>query len=106
MPASLLIIGSGAIGAEFASLYRDLGTEVTLVEALPGILGLYGYSFLMIAAAIAGLVLICVYRGKLLWYKAPQELPKGTRFKAALVNGGMIALVLGCLILIVLSLFA
>lgn len=38
LPASLLIIGSGAIGAEFASLYRDLGTEVTLVEALPGIL--------------------------------------------------------------------
>ena len=38
LPASLLIIGSGAIGAEFASLYRDLGTEVTLLEALPGIL--------------------------------------------------------------------
>ncbi|MGC3905869.1 dihydrolipoyl dehydrogenase [Corynebacterium variabile] len=38
LPASLLIIGSGAIGAEFASLYRDLGTEVTLVESLPGIL--------------------------------------------------------------------
>lgn len=38
LPESLLIIGSGAIGAEFASLYRDLGTEVTLVEALPGIL--------------------------------------------------------------------
>jgi dihydrolipoamide dehydrogenase len=38
LPASLLVIGSGAIGAEFASLYRDLGTEVTLVEALPTIL--------------------------------------------------------------------
>jgi len=38
LPESLLIIGSGAIGAEFASLYRDLGTSVTLVEALPGIL--------------------------------------------------------------------
>ncbi|MFV4912118.1 dihydrolipoyl dehydrogenase [Microbacterium lacticum] len=31
-PASLLVIGSGAIGVEFASLYRDLGSEVTLVE--------------------------------------------------------------------------
>lgn len=38
LPESLLIIGSGAIGAEFASLYRDLGTSVTLVEALPGVL--------------------------------------------------------------------
>ncbi|WP_300729641.1 dihydrolipoyl dehydrogenase [Pseudomonas sp.] len=32
VPASLLVIGSGAIGVEFASLYRDLGSEVTLVE--------------------------------------------------------------------------
>lgn len=34
-PASLLVIGSGAIGSEFASLYADLGTRVTLVEAAP-----------------------------------------------------------------------
>ncbi|MBS0849384.1 dihydrolipoyl dehydrogenase [Citrobacter sp. JGM124] len=32
LPKSLLIIGSGAIGVEFASLYHDLGCEVTLVE--------------------------------------------------------------------------
>lgn len=32
LPKSLLIIGSGAIGVEFASLYNDLGCEVTLVE--------------------------------------------------------------------------
>ncbi len=32
LPASLLVIGSGAIGVEFSSLYNDLGTEVTLVE--------------------------------------------------------------------------
>ena len=38
LPASLLVIGSGAIGSEFASLYRDLGSEVTLLEALPRIL--------------------------------------------------------------------
>ncbi|MFV0277431.1 MAG: dihydrolipoyl dehydrogenase [Parahaliea sp.] len=38
LPARLLIIGAGAIGAEFASLYNDLGSEVTLVEALPRIL--------------------------------------------------------------------
>ena len=33
LPKSLLVIGAGAIGVEFASLYNDLGTEVTLVEA-------------------------------------------------------------------------
>ncbi len=38
MPGSLLVIGSGAIGIEFASFYRDLGAEVTVVEMLPQIL--------------------------------------------------------------------
>ncbi len=38
MPASLLVIGSGAIGIEFASFYRTMGSEVTVVEVLPQIL--------------------------------------------------------------------
>jgi len=38
MPKSLLIIGSGAIGIEFASFYRTLGAEVTVAEVLPQIL--------------------------------------------------------------------
>ena len=38
MPKSLLEIGSGAIGVEFASFYRTLGAEVTIVEVLPQIL--------------------------------------------------------------------
>ncbi|MGD9535807.1 MAG: dihydrolipoyl dehydrogenase [Alphaproteobacteria bacterium] len=38
MPKSLLVVGSGAIGIEFASFYRDLGAEVTVVEVLPRIL--------------------------------------------------------------------
>jgi dihydrolipoamide dehydrogenase len=38
MPKSLLIIGSGAIGAEFASFYHDMGVEVTLIEAMDNIL--------------------------------------------------------------------
>jgi dihydrolipoamide dehydrogenase len=37
-PASMIIIGAGAIGVEFAYFYNALGTEVTLVEMLPGIL--------------------------------------------------------------------
>jgi dihydrolipoamide dehydrogenase len=38
MPKSLLVIGSGAIGIEFASFYRAMGAEVTVVEVLPRVL--------------------------------------------------------------------
>lgn len=38
MPKSLLVIGSGAIGIEFASFYRNMGAEVTVVELVDRIL--------------------------------------------------------------------
>jgi dihydrolipoamide dehydrogenase len=38
MPKSLLVIGSGAIGIEFASFYLNMGVAVTVVEVLPRIL--------------------------------------------------------------------
>jgi dihydrolipoamide dehydrogenase len=38
MPKSLLVVGSGAIGIEFASFYRSLGAEVTVVEILDRVL--------------------------------------------------------------------
>lgn len=38
LPKSLLVVGSGAIGIEFASFYRQLGSEVTVVEVLDRIL--------------------------------------------------------------------
>ncbi|MDC1383021.1 dihydrolipoyl dehydrogenase [Candidatus Puniceispirillum sp.] len=38
MPESLIIVGSGAIGSEFASFYHDMGVKVTLVEAKDRIL--------------------------------------------------------------------
>jgi dihydrolipoamide dehydrogenase len=34
MPSKLLVIGSGAIGIEFASFYNDMGSEVTVVEMM------------------------------------------------------------------------
>ncbi len=37
VPKSLLVVGAGAIGVEFASMYRAFGAEVTLLEALPRI---------------------------------------------------------------------
>ena len=38
MPKSLIVVGSGAIGMEFASFYHDMGVEVTVLEALDRIL--------------------------------------------------------------------
>ena len=38
MPRSLLVVGSGAIGIEFASFYRTLGAEVTVIEVLDRVL--------------------------------------------------------------------
>jgi dihydrolipoamide dehydrogenase len=38
IPGSLLIIGGGVIGCEFASLFSNLGTQVTIVEKLPQLL--------------------------------------------------------------------
>jgi dihydrolipoamide dehydrogenase len=37
-PASVAIIGGGAIGCEFASMFCDLGSQVTVLEALPSLL--------------------------------------------------------------------
>jgi dihydrolipoamide dehydrogenase len=36
-PASMVVVGSGAIGSEFADFYQSIGTDVTLVEFLPRI---------------------------------------------------------------------
>jgi dihydrolipoamide dehydrogenase len=38
LPPRVLIIGGGVIGAEFASMFIDMGSEVTVIEALPRIL--------------------------------------------------------------------
>src|SRR6185436_7913773 len=35
LPKSLVIMGSGAVGVEFASIYRRFGSEVTIIELLP-----------------------------------------------------------------------
>jgi dihydrolipoamide dehydrogenase len=39
-PASAIVLGAGAVGVEFASLYRSAGAEVTLVEMLPNLVPL------------------------------------------------------------------
>ena len=40
IPKSLVIVGAGAVGVEFASIYRTFGSEVTILEALPRIVPL------------------------------------------------------------------
>lgn len=40
VPKSLIVIGAGAVGVEFSSIFRSFGTEVTLVEFLPRIVPL------------------------------------------------------------------
>src|SRR4029078_1986152 len=40
IPSFAIVIGAGAVGVEFASLYRSFGAEVTLIEALPRIVPL------------------------------------------------------------------
>ena len=35
IPKSLIVIGSGAVGVEFASIYKSYGTDVTVIEVLP-----------------------------------------------------------------------
>ena len=40
LPKSIAIVGAGAVGSEFASLFHDLGVTVTLLEYLPGIVPL------------------------------------------------------------------
>jgi dihydrolipoamide dehydrogenase len=40
IPKSLVVVGSGAVGVEFASIFRTFGAEVTLLEALPRVVPL------------------------------------------------------------------
>jgi len=40
LPASMVVVGSGAIGSEFAHFYNTMGTDVTLVEFLPNVVPL------------------------------------------------------------------
>lgn len=40
VPKSLIVIGAGAVGSEFACIYRTFGTEVTVIEMLPRIVPL------------------------------------------------------------------
>jgi dihydrolipoamide dehydrogenase len=40
LPKRIIVVGAGAVGVEFASFYRDMGSEVTLLEYLPSVVPL------------------------------------------------------------------
>lgn len=40
IPKSMIVVGAGAVGVEFASIFRTFGTEVTILEALPRVVPL------------------------------------------------------------------
>ena len=78
--------------------------EATLMAIAPGIL-VYGlYALLMIGLAIAGVVLLIVNRKKVELRPAAEELPRGTAFRTAYLNVGVILLTLLCVALTVLVL--
>ena len=66
-------------------------------------LALAAYSFCMIALAAAGLVTLCIRARHVRFLPAERELPRGSRFKIACLNPGMIGFALLCLASIALT---
>lgn len=77
-----------------------------LETALPWLVLLVLYALVMVGLSLAGLVLLCIRRREITFGKSPLELPRAERFRTVWGNAGMILAVLGCLGMIVLSLFA
>lgn len=65
-----------------------------LIQALPGILLMSGYSFLMLGLMIAGIILLIILRKKITFSKGDGTLEKGYEWSAVLFNFGMIAYIL------------
>ncbi len=82
LPKSLLVIGSGAIGVEFASLYHDLGSAVTLVELAPQIMPVED-------ASVAGHV-------RLQFEKRGIEIHTGASVSELTVGAGSVAVTVKC----------
>ena len=101
------LIGS-VIGPFFLEKIAVLDTMETLDLAalepiMPWLIGFGAYVLVLIGFAVTGLVLLCINKRRVTFAPAEMELPKGSRFKTAYVNVGMILLAVGCLALIVAS---
>lgn len=73
-------------------------------QILPGLMIYLLYAFALFGLSIAGIVLIIVNRKKVIWKEAENPLPKGTAFKTAYLNVGMILYIVVCLASFVIAL--
>ena len=90
-----------------ATLDPTMPTEELLalyMEILPGLLVTLAYSLVLIGFFIAGLVLFIIKVGRLVWKPASDQLPERTAFRTIYCNGGMIAFMALCLVMIVFNL--
>lgn len=93
--------GLEKLGDDASELLSDPAALGELVT--PGLM-LFGlYALLLVVFAILGLVLLCVHGKRVSFSPAERELPAEGRLKLVWCNAGMILLVLGCLVMIVLS---
>lgn len=86
------------VGPWVISLAEQRAEKIVTFEdfqaSLFGLLPIYFYSILLIGLAVAGLVVLIIYRKRFTYQPAELEVPKGSRFKAAYCNPGVIAFTL------------
>lgn len=82
----------------------QVADEALLAQILPGLALYLVYLLIYMCMVVAGLVLLVVYRKKVRFTPASQELAKGDRLRAAVGNVGVIAFGVLCLVMIVLNL--
>ena len=90
-----------------ASLDPAMPTEELLriyMDILPGMLAVLAYSMVLLGFTIAGLVLFIIKVRRLVWKEGSAQLPKRTAFRTIYCNGGMIAFMTLCLVMIVFNL--
>lgn len=72
-------------------------SERLLAQAAPGLLAVGLYGLAILALIIVGIVLLITMRRRIVWYRTPEELPRGTRLRIVLGNPGIIGYVVLCL---------
>ena len=91
-------------GLDLEALQAVDPNDAAAVAALvPQLMPLLFYGLAMLAASVAGLVVLCVQLRRLHFDPAPQELPRGAKVKTAFLNPGMLLFVAGTLVLIALT---
>ena len=88
---------------EAATMEENL---LALILENPWFRAYYGYAALLICCALVGLVLLCMNARNLRFPEAALELPRGKRFRVAVLNAGMLLVILFSIALMVLSLAA